>query len=187
MLNIVYNEDHVEVTNHFYMSGENWKFGDGNRDEAFEEIPALSDNNIIKDAFSSSKYKEIVDEIFTKKTYVEINNNFANMENGAILALRNIDTAMDCIKKGLSADTFVYLVIKKEILFFNGKTIGVSDATIRRNDLKIEKGKNISTYLTKKLLDYNHELYLSIFDVFKYILRRIYSLRRIPSLDSLGD
>lgn len=181
MLNIVYNKDYAEVTDHFYMTGENWKYGDGSRDEAFEEIPALSDNNIIKDAFSSSKYKEIVDEIFTKKSYVEINNNFANMENGAIFGLRNIDIAIDCIKKGLNADTFVYLVIKKEILFFNEKTIGVSDATIRRNDLKIKKGENISTYLSRKIYNYNSELYASIFDVFKYILRRIYSL------DSLGD
>ena len=181
MLNIVYNKDYAEVTDHFYMTGENWKYGDGSRDEAFEEIPALSDNGIIKDAFSSSKYKEIVDEIFTKKTYVKINNNFANAENGAIFALRNIDTAIDCIKKGLNADTFVYLVIKKEILFFNEKTIGVSDTTIRRNDLKIKKGENISTYLSRKIYNYNSELYASIFDVFKYILRRIYSL------DSLGD
>ena len=119
MLNIVYNKDYAEVTDHFYMTGENWKYGDGSRDEAFEEIPALSDNNIIKDAFSSSKYKKIVDEIFTKKTYVEINNNFENTENGAIFGLRNIDIAIDCIKKGLNADTFIYLVIKKEILFFN--------------------------------------------------------------------
>lgn len=181
MLNIVYNKDYAEVTDHFYMSGENWKYGDGSRDEAFEEIPALSDNNIIKDAFSSSKYKEIVDEIFTKKSYVKINNNFANMENGAIFGLRNIDIALDCIKKGLNADTFIYMVIKKEILFFNGKTIGVSDDTIRRNDLKIKKGEVISTYLGKKIYNYNSELYTSIFDVFKYILRRIYSL------DSLGD
>ena len=181
MLNIVYNKDYAEVTDHFYMTGENWKYGDGSRDEAFEEIPALSDNNIIKDAFSSSKYKKIADEIFTKKTYVKINNNFANMENGAIFGLRNIDIAIDCIKKGLNADTFVYMVIKKEILFFNGKTIGVSDATIRRNDLKIKKGETISTYLSRKIYNYNSELYTSIFDVFKYVLRRIYSL------DSLGD
>lgn len=176
MLNIVYNKDYAEVTDHFYMTGENWKYGDGSRDEAFEEIPALSDNNIIKDAFSSSKYKELVDEIFTKKTYVEINNNFANMENGAIFALRNIDIAIDCAKKGLGDATFVYLVLKKEILFFNGKTIGVSDATIRRNDLKIKKGERISTYLAKKLINYNNELYLSIFHVYKYILKRAYSL-----------
>ena len=176
MLNIVYNKDYAEVTDHFYMSGENWKYGDGSRDEAFEEIPALSDNNIIKDAFSSSKYKEIVDEIFTKKTYVEIDNKFENMENGAIFALRNIDIAIDCVKKGLGDATFVYLVLKKEILFFNGKTIGVSDATIRRNDLKIKKGERISTYLAKKLINYNNELYTSIFYVYKYIFKRVYSL-----------
>lgn len=176
MLNIVYNKDYAEVTDHFYMSGENWKYGDGSRDEAFEEIPALSDNNIIKDAFSSSKYKKIVDEIFTKKTYVEIDNKFENVENGAIFALRNIDTAIDCVKKGLGDATFVYLVLKKEILFFNGETIGVSDATIRRNDLKIKKGKCISTYLAKKLINYNNELYTSIFYVYKYIFKRVYSL-----------
>ena len=176
MLNIVYNKDYAEVTDHFYMTGENWKYGDGSRDEAFEEIPALSNNNIIKDAFSSSKYKEIVDEIFTKKTYVEIDNKFENMENGAIFALRNIDIAIDCVKKGLGDATFVYLVLKKEILFFNGKTIGVSDATIRRNDLKIKTGERISTYLAKKLINYNNELYTSIFYVYKYILRRVYSL-----------
>ena len=172
MLNIVYNKDHAEVTDHFYMTGENWKYGDGSRDE----ISALSDDDVIKDAFSSSKYKKIVDEIFTKKTYVEINNNFANTENGAIFALRNIDIAIDCIKKGLNADTFVYLVIKKEILFFNEKTIGVADNTIRRNDLKIKKGKHISTYLSRKIYNYNNKLYTSIFDVYKYILRRVYSL-----------
>ena len=167
MLNIVYNKKHAEVTDHFYMTGENWK---------------SDDDDIIKDAFSSSKYKKIVDEIFTKKTYVEINNNFANMENGAIFGLRNIDIAIDCIKKGLNADTFVYLVIKKEILFFNEKTIGVSDATIRRNDLKIKKGENISTYLSRKVYTYDKRLYTSIFDVYKYILRRIYSLDSLNSL-----
>ena len=57
----------------------------------------------------------------------------------------------------------------------------MSEATIRRNDLKIKKGENISTYLGKKIYNYNSKLYTSIFDVFKYILRRIYSL------DSLGD
>ena len=175
MLNIVYNKKYAEVTDHFYMTGENWKYGDGSRDESFEEIPALSDNDIIKDAFSSSKYKKIVDEIFTKKTYVEINNKFENTDNGAIFALRNIDTAINCIKKDLNADTFVYLVIKKEILFFNEKTIGVADNTIRRNDLKIKKGECISTYLAKKVYNYNNKLYTSIFDVYKYILRRVYS------------
>lgn len=162
MLNIVYNKKHAEVTvtDHFYMTGENRK----------------SDNDIIEDAFSSSKYKKIVDEIFMKKTYVEINNNFSNMENGAIFGLRNVDIAIDCIKKGLNADTFVYLVLRKEILFFNEKTIGVSYNTIRRNNLKIKKGENISTYLSRKIYNYNSKLYTSIFDVYKYILRRIYSL-----------
>ena len=167
MLNIVYNKKHAEVTDHFYMTGENWK---------------SDDDDIIKDAFSSSKYKKIVDEIFTKKTYVEINNNFENFKNGAIFGLRNIDVAIDCIKKNLNADTFVYLVIKKEILFFNEKTIGVADNTIRRNDLKIKKGENISTYLSRKVYTYDKRLYTSIFDVYKYILRRIYSLDSLNSL-----
>lgn len=176
MLNIIYNGNYAEVTNHFYMSGESWKYGDGSKDEAFEEIPALYENNIIKDAFKSSKYKEIVNKIFTKETYEKINNKFVNMENGAVLSLRNIDLAIDCAKKGLNPDTFAYLVLKKEILFFNGKIIGVSDDTIRRNDKKIQKGEDISTYLARKAFKYNWEMCTSISDVYVYICKRVYSL-----------
>ena len=92
-----------------------------------------------------------------------------------------------------SSNTF-----KKNLALPNG--IGVIDADYYNNPnnegeifvqminygvrpLHIKKGERISTYLAKKLINYNDELYTSIFYVFKYILRRIYSL----DLDEIED